>query len=44
MLSVAVIGPKVFDPIADEYTEKPAGEGDQLLCQSLRMRKAGGFA
>ncbi|KAF1957462.1 hypothetical protein CC80DRAFT_470752 [Byssothecium circinans] len=44
LLSVSIIGPKVFDEFADEYREAPKTEGDRALCRSLKMRKAGGFA
>ncbi|KAF1947008.1 hypothetical protein EJ02DRAFT_449990 [Clathrospora elynae] len=44
VISAAVIGPKVFDKFADEYTEPMTDEGDRELCQSLKMRKSGGFA
>lgn len=44
MLSDAVVGPKLRDPVAVNYTDAPTTEGDKLLCKSLKMRKAGGFA
>ncbi|KAF2638963.1 hypothetical protein P280DRAFT_67807 [Massarina eburnea CBS 473.64] len=44
LISSSVIGPKVFDEFADEYREVPNSVGDQKLCQSLKMRKSGGFA
>lgn len=44
MLSASVIGPKAFDPDGDDYREEPTSLGDRKLCQSLRMRKSGGFA
>ena len=39
-----VVGAKSRDPVADSYTLKPATEGERLLCQSFKMRKAGSFA
>lgn len=40
-----MIGASVFDRAGgDTYTDVPASTGDSQLCQSLRMRKAGGFA
>ncbi|KAF2823685.1 hypothetical protein CC86DRAFT_468717 [Ophiobolus disseminans] len=44
LLAIAVVGPSVFDEYADEYTEPVVDEGDKQLCQSLKMRKSGGFA
>ncbi|KAF1974543.1 hypothetical protein BU23DRAFT_636137 [Bimuria novae-zelandiae CBS 107.79] len=44
LLSVSVIGPKVFDDAGDAYIDEPTSVGDKQLCASLRMRKAGGFA
>ncbi|KAH8733180.1 hypothetical protein GQ44DRAFT_754658 [Phaeosphaeriaceae sp. PMI808] len=43
LLSTAIIGPSVFDEFSKEYTEPVADEGDRKMCQSLKMRKAGGF-
>ncbi|KAH7087776.1 hypothetical protein FB567DRAFT_353579 [Paraphoma chrysanthemicola] len=44
LIATAVIGPSVFDEFANEYTEPVVEEGDRQLCQSLKMRKSGGFA
>ncbi|KAJ4302760.1 hypothetical protein N0V90_001651 [Kalmusia sp. IMI 367209] len=44
MLTTSVIGPKVFDESGDDYRDSPTDAGDKQLCQSLKMRKAGGFA
>ncbi|KAL1608326.1 hypothetical protein SLS60_003267 [Paraconiothyrium brasiliense] len=44
LLSASVIGPKVFDAEGDTYRDEPTSIGDRMLCQSLKMRKAGGFA
>ncbi|KAF2024892.1 hypothetical protein EK21DRAFT_20904, partial [Setomelanomma holmii] len=44
LLSIAVVGPLIFDEFASEYTEPVVDDGDRQLCQSLKMRKSGGFA
>jgi hypothetical protein len=44
LLSASIIGPSVFDAEGDNYRDEPTSAGDRQLCQSLRMRKAGGFA
>lgn len=44
LLSASIIGPTVFDAEGDSYRDEPASVGDKMLCQALRMRKAGGFA
>ena len=44
LLAAAVVGPSVFDEFANEYTEPVIDDGDRQLCQSLKMRKSGGFA
>jgi hypothetical protein len=37
------VGPSVGNPIIAEYVVGPTSEGDKELCQSLKVRKAGGF-
>ncbi|KAL5380203.1 hypothetical protein DPSP01_008004 [Paraphaeosphaeria sporulosa] len=44
LLSASVIGPGVFDANGESYRDEPTIPGDRMLCQALRMRKAGGFA
>ncbi|KAH7128142.1 hypothetical protein B0J11DRAFT_430867 [Dendryphion nanum] len=44
MLSDIVIGPELRDSRARNYTHAPVNEGQKALCQSLKMRKTGGFA
>ena len=44
LIATAAVGPSVFDEFAHEYTEPIMDEGDRQLCQSMKMRKAGGFA
>lgn len=44
MLSDAAIGPILRTQLADSYTDAPATAADSTLCQSMKMRKAGGFA
>lgn len=44
MLSDTAVGPKIRSQLADSYTNAPATAADSALCQSLKMRKAGGFA
>jgi hypothetical protein len=44
MLSDAAIGPITRTELADIYTNAPSTAADSVLCQSMRMRKAGGFA
>ncbi|KAL5374349.1 hypothetical protein DPSP01_012021 [Paraphaeosphaeria sporulosa] len=44
MMSDAAIGPITRTELADSYTNAPATAADSALCQSMRMRKAGGFA
>lgn len=44
MLSDTAIGPITRTELADSYTNAPATAADSALCQSMKMRKAGGFA
>jgi hypothetical protein len=42
-ISDYVIGPNLRDPGIAEYVISPETSGDQELCGSFKMRKAGGF-
>jgi hypothetical protein len=42
-ISDYVIGPTLRDPGIAEYVISPETSGDEQLCGSFKMRKAGGF-
>lgn len=44
MLTDTAVGPITRNRLADTYTNAPASDSENLLCQSMKMRKAGGFA
>ena len=44
MLTDTAVGPITRNRLADAYTNAPASASENLLCQSMKMRKAGGFA
>ena len=44
MLTDTAVGPITRNALANIYTDAPASASDSTLCQSMKMRKAGGFA
>ena len=44
MLTDTAVGPVTRSALADMYSDAPVSASESALCQSMKMRKAGGFA